>query len=104
MKYTAPRLALVFSLCIFCGSAARADERDREVQKKKDLIKKVSTRLLAVADPVPGLEWPPVITYLDSPKINADASVMKKDGRLYPTIRVFDGIMTNVIKGDEDRL
>lgn len=85
------------------GRVAGADT-DKEVQKKKDLIKKVATKLLAVAEPVPGLQWPPDIAYVDSPKVNAFASATEKNGKLYPIVRVFDGMMTKVIEGDEDRL
>src|SRR5687768_9210772 len=86
----------------FGTNRAAADEA--HAQKQKDLIKKVAKRLLAVADKVPGMEWPPDVQYVDSPKVNAFASTIRKDGKVYPIVRIFDGMMTKVIKGDEDRL
>ncbi|MDB5309213.1 MAG: hypothetical protein JWO38_3415 [Gemmataceae bacterium] len=93
--------ALLIALCV-PGPTRAAD--DKEVQKNKDLIKKVADKLLAVAAAPAGIEWPPEVGLTNEPKINAYASVVRKDGKIYPLVRIYDGMMTKVIKGDEDRL
>jgi hypothetical protein len=72
---------------------------------EKALLQKVADRLLAVADPVPELAWPPDIAFEDKDTINAYARVARNmDGKPQPLVRIHTGMMTGVIERDPDRL
>lgn len=85
---------LLASECLFAEPSA-AD---------KELLEQVSKKLIAVTDPVAGFEWPPDFQVIDNPEINAFATIQRRDEKTYPIIRVFSGMMSQVIKGDEDLL
>jgi len=102
------RLLLV--LCAgFVGSAVSAQAPDKKAKQKEEnaaLLKEVYARLLAVAKPVEGFEWPPDCRIEDEDVINAYAQMTKdKDGKFrVPIIRMYTGMMNRVIQGDENRL
>jgi tetratricopeptide (TPR) repeat protein len=93
---------LVLGLAFLLASEVRAAEPKAA---DKELLDKVAKKLLAVCGTPPaGFEWPPDFQVLDVPDINAYATVKDKDGKRFPQIRVFSGMMDMVIKGDEDIL
>src|SRR4051812_36587554 len=98
------RTALAAIALVLCAAGTASAADDAELQKKKDLLKRVSEKLLAVCEPVPGMEWPPDIALDPGADINAYATVIFKDNKVFPIVRVYDGMMTKIIKGDADRL
>jgi len=73
--------------------------------KDKKLLKDVSEALLAVCDrPPTGIEWPPDVAFIDERGINAFATVVPRNGKLYSIVRVTDDMMSQVIEGDPHRL
>ncbi len=74
-------------------------------QSDRDLVERVSHRLLAVTDPVPDYIWPPTFGVLDEEKnINAHAFAADEDGKALPRVEVWTGLLHQVIQGDPDRL
>jgi tetratricopeptide (TPR) repeat protein len=84
--------------------AAAGSGRAAPTEKDKKLLKDVADRLLAHCDPVPGMDWPPDIAIEPGGEVNAYATVTRKDGKLVPVVRVYEGMMTKVIDGDRDKL
>ena len=74
----------------------------------KELVDRVSARIIAVADPVEGWLWPPVVTIVDEPVVNAYATLksIEKDGKSerQPMIFIYQGYLDEVVQGKEDRL
>jgi len=75
-------------------------------QSDRDLVERVSHRLLAVTDPVPDYYiWPPTFGVLDDEKeIQAHAFAHHEDGKTLPRVEVWTGLLHQVIQGDPDRL
>jgi tetratricopeptide (TPR) repeat protein len=102
-------LLLGLSLCL-----ARAEDKGKS---DADIVQSVWSRLIAVAEPVAGLEWPPPCTLEKDNAINAFAAALRirkpaSEGKqpangswaISPRVVVFNGMMTNVIRtsGDKD--
>jgi len=102
------RIALL--LAAFAGinapAFAQADKKAKEKEANTALLKEVYDKLLAVAKPVEGFEWPPDCRLEDEDVINAYAQITKDKDGVYrvPIIRVYSGMMSRVIQGDENRL
>ena len=97
------RWALPSLLCWSAVSVLHAEI----TQSDRDLVERVSRRLLAVADPVPDYVWPPTFGVLDDEKMpNARAFADHGDGKALPVprVEVFTGLLHPVIQGDPDRL
>jgi len=92
---------IALGLAILIAPESRAAEPSAA---DKALLEKVSQKLIAVADPAPGFEWPPDFQVIANPSINAFATCEEKDGKKFPQIRVFSGMMDKVFRGDEDML
>ena len=75
-------------------------------QSDRDLVERVSHRLLAVTDSVPDYYiWPPTFGVLDDEKeIQAHAFAHHEDGKALPRVEVWTGLLHQVIQGDPDRL
>lgn len=102
MRVLRHRLVLAVMVLAASVSTARAEGPSA---KDKELLAKVSQRLLAVCDPVPGMVWPPDFGFSDKEgPFQAFAGVYRKDGKIYPIVRVGSGMMTKVIQGDPNRL
>jgi len=89
----------VFVTFASCGAALAAPS-----EKDKKLLAEVSAKLVAVAEKPEGFEWPPDFGFESEGGVNAYASFVRKDDKRYPIIRVTEGMMEKVIKGDADRL
>jgi tetratricopeptide (TPR) repeat protein len=88
-------------LCCWAVGAVHAEI----TQSDRDLVERVSHRLLAVTDPVPDYIWPPTFGVLDDEKmINAHAIYHDEDGKVLPRVEVWTGLLHKVIEGDPDRL
>jgi len=94
-------LSIALGVALLLACHARSAEPSAE---DKALLGKVAKKLLAVAEPLKGFEWPPDIQMTDHPSVNAYATFEQRDGKNYPIVRVFSGMMSKVIKGDEDML
>ncbi len=99
MNRVLPRLVAVLSLGFACATARAADVTKAD----KELLAKVSQRLLAVCEPVPGYQWPPDVG-IDGEGVNAYATLIAGDGKPQPIVRVSPDLLHNVIQGDPDRL
>jgi hypothetical protein len=91
--------------------AAAGPGRAAPSEKDQKLVKEVGDRLVAVCDPPRDLTWPPDVGIAPDPGPNAFATVVHengrpilKDGKLQPVIRVTEGMLAKVVKGDPDRL
>src|ERR1700677_3888087 len=93
--------ALLLGLAVLVAYEVRSAEPSVE---QKALVAKVSKKLIASADPVPGFEWPPNIEIMDGPQLNAYSTFEVKDGKKIPQVRICSGLMDKVIRGDEDML
>jgi hypothetical protein len=89
--------------CLVAGTS-----RGEIAQADRDLVARVSQRLLAVTEPVAGLAWPPTFEIADEDKVNAFATAsVAGDGpaaRVVPRVVVYRGMLTLVVQGDPDRL
>ncbi len=95
------RILAVGIVFLFTGGVRAAEPSKADTE----LLDKVAKKLLAVSENPPvGFEWPPDFKVLDEPEINAFATFKVIDGKRCPQIRVFSGMMSRVIKGDEDIL
>ena len=88
---------------LILGAAIAPATAEGPSSKDKALLARVSQRLLAVCDAVPGFEWPPDFGF-EGEGINAYAAIERKDGKIQPLIRVTPELMTKVVQGDPDRL
>lgn len=100
---SATRYRLVFAVLVLGTAASMAPADDGPGARDKALLAKVSQRLLAVCDPVPGFTWPPDFGF-EGEGINAYATIVRKDDKIQPIVRVSSGMMAKVIQGDPDRL
>ena len=88
-------------LCWWAVGAVHAEI----TQSDRDLVERVSHRLLAVTDPVPDYIWPPTFGVLDDEKeIQAHAFAHDEDGKTLPRVEVTSRTLHQVIQGDPDRL
>ena len=97
------RWVLPSLLCWWAVGAVHAEI----TQSDRDLVERVSRRLLAVTDPVPGYIWPPTFGVHDDEKmINAHSFADHEDGKALPIprVEVFTAMLHQVIQGDPDRL
>jgi Zn-dependent protease with chaperone function len=100
------RLWSALPLLLVSLAVAPATSFAQPGRSDKDLIEEVSKRLLAVCDPVQGLEWPPVFGIDEESKgISAYAGVLLKVGKkLKPIVRITPKMMKEIINRDRDRL
>ncbi|MGO9601279.1 MAG: M48 family metalloprotease [Isosphaeraceae bacterium] len=73
-------------------------------QSDRDLVERVSRRLLAVTDPVADYTWPPKFRVLDDKNIDARSFVEEGHGKALPKVEVTSGTLHQVIQGHPDRL
>lgn len=91
---------------VICWPGTAAVGADRPVTDN-ELVDQTWQRLLAVCDPVAGLEWPPAVRIEPKPVINAYATVLvgKTAGgevKLLPRVVVFQGMLDKVIRPKDD--
>lgn len=100
------RFALLIAAAVLFAPAATSTVRaDAPTAAEKKLLAEAAARLLAICPTPPeGMEWPPDIALDEKDDINAYATIVRKDGKIYPIIRIHHGMMTKIIKGDADRL
>jgi Zn-dependent protease with chaperone function len=103
-RWSGPGKVLALLLCGLLSGSARADVTGAD----RELVNKVSTRLLAVTEALPGYLWPPVFEIQDDDKVNAWATARTEgegDGaRLRPRIFIYRGMLDKVVQGNADRL
>lgn len=93
------RVAVVLAAGLALSAPAGAAE-----PTPRERINKVGKRLLAVAEPPAGMEWPPTLDVMQTNGINAFAGVQKVGKKLVPKVFVTAGLLEKVIEGDDDRL
>lgn len=93
-------LVVSFALLLATGARSIAEPSDAD----KALLEKVSKKLVAASEAVPGFEWPPDFQIVDRPGINAFSRYEDKGGKKYPQVRIHNDMLTKVIKGNEDML
>jgi tetratricopeptide (TPR) repeat protein len=100
--------ALVGFLLALSPVSAQAPpaKKTKEQEANEKLLKDVFERLLAVAKPVEGYDWPPNCAIVEEDQINAYATLLKDKNDVYriPILRVYATMMNKVIEGDENRL
>jgi tetratricopeptide (TPR) repeat protein len=69
-----------------------------------DLVRLVSQRLLAIASPVTGMQWPPLFETEPGDAINAYASLEERQNGPVPRVAVSQGILSKIVEGEADRL
>jgi tetratricopeptide (TPR) repeat protein len=80
--------------CLAAGPPARADS----------LLDSVATRLAAVADPPPGVAWPPKVLR-EGEGLRLGVTLSRRPGRKpRPVVRVAPGLMDRVVRRDADVL
>jgi hypothetical protein len=113
--------AIIYAL--FCAASVGAASEDAPSAADEELVKNVWKRLLSVAEPVPGLEWPPRCTIENEDAINAYATAevevvpiseddqgkkgsvsVKFKLKVTPRVVVFRGMIEKIIhtKSDKD--
>lgn len=98
------RMATRYVAPIVVVLAAAGIARSAPTEKDKKMLQDVSTALLAVCEPVPGFVWPPNFGFIDDPGVNAYATVISRNNKLFPIVRVTNDMMEEVIQGDSNRL
>lgn len=96
-------LAVLLLTLALTPVSARAEIRPEHQR----LVDEVAKKLLAVAPPVDGWAWPPIIQIEDSPDINAYAYLeVSEDENVKPQphIRILTGALDHLIQGSADRL
>jgi hypothetical protein len=103
------RLAVLSCVLLVSAAGGRAEEA---TPAEQDLVKEVARRLLAVAEPVPDVVWPPAFEIKGQDALNAYATIEVKGAgekaEVHPRVVVFKGLITRVItfrdEGAADRL
>lgn len=98
------RILFTVAIALFVTLGSGGVVSAAPTEKDKKLLAEVSAKLVAVAEKPEGFEWPPDFGFESDGGINAYATFMRKDDKRYPIIRVTEGMMEKVIKGDADRL
>lgn len=95
---------IVFAAIAFLATSGIASAVPSE--KDRQLLADVSARLLVVAEKKKpeGLEWPPNFGFLAETGARSVSDFIEKDNKRYPIIRISEGMMEKVVKGDADRL
>jgi tetratricopeptide (TPR) repeat protein len=100
---TSTRYRLVLVVLVLGTATSPVPAEGGPSARDKALLAKVSQRLLAVCDPVPGFTWPPDFGFEDG-GLNAYATIVRKGEKIHPIIRITPEMMKKVIQGDPDRL
>jgi tetratricopeptide (TPR) repeat protein len=77
---------------------AEVSESDRA------LAEQVFQQLLVSVPPPSDMPWPPKLEIVDKDEINAFAAMKSQDGRPYPIVVCYNGLLRRTIEGNGDRL
>jgi len=92
--------AFFIATLLIAATQARADINPAD----RELAERVFQQIISSA-PVPSkMEWPPKLEILDTGEVNAFATIRVKDGKKYPVVVCYEGLIKRDSEGNADRL